>query len=79
MKSLFTIFTIIEIIIFLKIAIDLYIFILRNGGQKMNIKNWNKLNTTNKRIFMLLSKELYELSKLTNSKYEVVIINGEKL
>ena len=45
----------------------------------MNIKNWNKLNTTNERIFMLLSKELYELSKLTNSKYEVVIINGEKL
>ena len=45
----------------------------------MKIKDWNKLNTTNKRIFMLISKELYELSKLTNSKYEVVIINGEKL
>ena len=45
----------------------------------MKIKDWNKLNYTNKRIFLLLSKELYELSKLTNSKYEVVLINGKDI
>lgn len=41
----------------------------------MKIKDWEVMNKTNKRVFLLLSKELYELSKLTNNKYKVVIIN----
>ena len=41
----------------------------------MKIKEWDKMTKTNKRVFLLLSKELYELSKLTKNKYKVVIIN----
>ena len=45
----------------------------------MKIKDWNKLDNTNKRIFMLLTKELYELSLITNNKYEVILINGKDI
>lgn len=41
----------------------------------MNLKDWNKLLTTNKRTFLILSKQLFDLSRQTNSKYKVVIIN----
>ena len=41
----------------------------------MNLKDWNKLSTTNKRTFLILTKELYNLSCKTNSKYKVVIVN----
>lgn len=45
----------------------------------MKIKDWNKLDNTNKRIFMLLTKELYELSLITKNKYEVILINGKDI
>ena len=45
----------------------------------MKIKDWNKLDNTNKRIFMLLTKELYELSLITKNKYEVILIHGKDI
>lgn len=75
MKSFVTFFIILEILILSKFAYDLYL-LRKMEVFKMNLKQWNKLSTTNKRTFLILSKQLYNLSCQTNSKYKAVIING---
>lgn len=42
----------------------------------MKLKEWNKLTKTNKRVYLLLSRELLDLSLKTNTKYKVVLLNG---